>query len=182
MCLMTPEFVTAHRRETKVVILQLDKWSMSKVTKQDKRWKSSRNESRAQPRVTSASYTFIRTVHEKTWDTVHYASSSPPSHWDRPTAEGDLGSLNQHSWQSNLARLSPLSAWDSEKVIKPRRPWHSLMCSSMMCVWGCTGFVNCICNTQTQWSHSNAADTRGTWSLRKTWKRSISPNSPQSYL
>lgn len=57
------------------------------------------------PFLASDCYASLLIVHVNTWDT---ASSSPSRRdGDTPTAEGDLASLNQHSWQSNLARLSP---------------------------------------------------------------------------
>lgn len=74
------------------------------------------------PCSTSDCYASVLIVHVNTWDTAHSASSSPSRRdGDTPTAEGDLASLNQHSWQSSLARLSPhrQCAW-------VRRLWESL--------------------------------------------------------
>lgn len=133
MCLMTPEFVCVSDLLGATNALRKDInwsfWNWTNWTKkvqcaaltsrklEETKWPKGTNDQTPVEMKPVLSPVWPLTViplmvHVNTWDTVHYASSSP-SRWDRTlTAEGDLRPLNQHSWQSNFARLH-LSVWKS---------------------------------------------------------------------
>lgn len=139
MCLMTPEFV-CHTRWGPQIPSEKTTWVGKWANSTDKRvrcaalacreleepkWLNDQTPAAANEAVDDLRGLYV--FSSGGCDTAHNASSSPPSRRDgTPTAEGDLGSLNQHSWQSNLARLSRENGDDVS-------PWISVM-SSCVCL------------------------------------------------